>query len=407
MPSLAKVSASAACVALLCLSGFAEDPKLHAASGDPKNLTQIFAQFDTPVPKLKDCDVEFPSSCNAKSAPWIVMVYLPSGIVFRDRVTDAKVTRPFSTRGNVTLTLEHPTTGFIRVDVSYIKVHTSASFDAKADPKTKSVIAACEKKDDCDVYISGAVSSAVGASPNYLIDSKATYQLLSFHNGGSTLSLTGDVSTANQPTADPDSFHWAIPYQRVDQFAIENWSVIGMEFDKTGNAINLVSAPGVTHNLISHRFLRKSAGQVSDATIRASIGFDISGGLEFGDNLRNQFAVTNKSGRGEGFFLRGVPSASVYLVILKTLGLDKLSLSSSYTARIPTTDELFLETLHQKTPVPILTSKTRHYLEDNLQFMITKYFGINIQHKYGSLPPAFSFVDHTVSVGLVLGFKQK
>jgi hypothetical protein len=35
--------------------------------------------------------------------------------------------------------------------------------------------------------------------------------------------------------------------------------------------------------------------------VKAAVGIDFSAGLEFGDNLRNQYAVVNKSESGEGF----------------------------------------------------------------------------------------------------------
>jgi hypothetical protein len=101
-----------------------------------------------------------------------------------------------------------------------------------------------------------------------------------------------------------------------------------------------------------------------------------------------------------------MPGASVYLVIPHVWRFKKINLSSNYTARIPTTDELFLETRHQKTPLPMLTSNTRHYLQNDLQFMATDYFGFEIKQQYGSLPPAFSFVDNRVSIGLVFQLKQ-
>lgn len=133
---------------------------------------------------------------------------------------------------------------------------------------------------------------------------------------------------------------------------------------------------------------------------------DLTLGAEFGDNLRNDFAVVNKNDKGEGGFFRGVPSANVYLVIPQVLKLNKISVSSSYTVRIPTRDELFLETRNTKNPIPKLTSGTRHYLENNIQFMFTEYLGFQIKHKFGELPPAFKFANHSVSVGLVFAFAE-
>jgi hypothetical protein len=80
----------------------------------------------------------------------------------------------------------------------------------------------------------------------------------------------------------------------------------------------------------------------------------------------------------------------VHLIVPEVFHLNKIALGSSYTARIPTTDELFLETRHTANPVPLLTSQTRHYLENNIQFMASEYVGFQIKHQYGSLPAAFT-----------------
>jgi hypothetical protein len=41
-----------------------------------------------------------------------------------------------------------------------------------------------------------------------------------------------------------------------------------------------------------------------------------------------------------------------------------------------------------------------------LQFNITDFVAIQIKHQYGTLPPAFSFVQNSGSIGLVYAFKK-
>jgi hypothetical protein len=179
-----------------------------------------------------------------------------------------------------------------------------------------------------------------------------------------------------------------------------------MQMDKKANALNFYSAPKFVWNL-QHVFTGKEKTKKTGETYSAPdvlVGIDLTAGMEFGDNFRDDFMIANNSGLGA--FARGMPAASVYLVIPHVWRFKKINLSSNYTARIPTTDELFLETRHQKTPVPMLTSNTRHYLQNDLQFMATDYFGFEIKQQYGSLPPAFSFVDNRVSIGLVFQLKQ-
>lgn len=104
--------------------------------------------------------------------------------------------------------------------------------------------------------------------------------------------------------------------------------------------------------------------------------------------------------------LRGVPAANVYLIVPNIWKLNKISLTTSYTPRIPTTDEVFIETRNVSKPRPELTDKARNYVQSTLNFMLTEYLGIQIKYQYGSLPPAFNFVQSSGSTGLVLGFKE-
>jgi len=390
----------------------AEKPKIHIAnfSADRK---QIYVEFETPT-ALSDCDVEFatnrPNCPTSQRVPWSVVLIPSIGNAINLPVTSAKdEVGHFQGNGLVTLSLQDavakdPTA---QVDVTFTKGDAPHFLIAASAQPAHTWISPGKTKDDSDVYISGMVSPAVGAGPSYTIDSKGKYTIYSFgKSGASTLSVSGDIKTDNRKTADPDSFHWGLPYQHVAAHGpIENWSLLGMELDKKANAINLVSAPGISQTF-GHTFSKTDPKHPDVRLVSASVGMSLTAGLEFGDNLRNDYAVVNKSSRGEGGFLRGVPGAAVYLVVPQVLHLNKISLSSSYTARIPTRDELFLETRHTQTPIPLLTSQTRHYLENNLQFMVTEYAGFQIKHQYGSLPPAFSFVDHKVSVGLVFAFKQ-
>ncbi len=76
--------------------------------------------------------------------------------------------------------------------------------------------------------------------------------------------------------------------------------------------------------------------------------------------------------------------------------------------RLLARDELFLETRgHTDDPVPFFNRLARHYVENNIAFMLTDFTGITVKHQYGSLPPAYKFMDHRVSVELTFQAKQK
>jgi hypothetical protein len=389
--------------------------KIHTAKLSPNKQggppTQIWVQFETPV-ALTDCQIEYPSKdaakCPQSTAPWDVVVYDEVGAATPIPVTSSSdPIGHLQANGLVLLALQSPLPArFSRIDLMFTKGNQPHfSIDASPAPATK-WIAAAKTKDDSNVYLSGIFAPAAGTSPTYTVDSKANYILRSFAKGAYTVSATGDVNTDKKKTADPDSFHWAIPVQHVETFNVtEQWSAIGMELDKKANAINLVSAPSVTR-AVGYVFARPDGKNPGTSTVAASVGLELSGGLEFGSNLKNDYAVANKTIGGQGGFLRGVPSANCYLIIPRVLRLSKISVTSSYTARIPTRNEVFLETRHRATPFPELASNTRHYIQNTLNFMLTDYVGIQIKHQYGSLPPAFSFVQNSGSIGLVFALKE-
>jgi len=390
---------------------FAADVKLHGARRS-KNPSKIYAQFQTPN-ALTDCDVEYPTTAPpcaaaAVSPPWSVVVYDSAGNPTADPVTAARDEIGYlQANGVVTLTLLNPIPAdFSRVDVTYTKPKAPYATIPGTSAPAKHLITAAKTKDDSDVYISGTFAPGEGTSPSYTIDSKGKFVIRSFgKTGATTVSATGDVNTDNKKTADPDSFHWAIPLQYVSPkpYTLQ-WSTVGMELDKKGNAVNIVSAPSATASL-SHLFTEFDP-KANLSKLIATVGLDLTAGVEFGDNLRNDFAVVNKSTRGEGPFFRGLGGATAYLVVPNVWHLSKVAVTSSYVARIPTSDELFLETRHVKNPVPLLTSQTRQYVQNSVSFMFTDYLGFQVKHQYGCLPPAFKFVDNSGSIGLVLAFKE-
>jgi hypothetical protein len=396
----------------------AAGPKLHTARIG-KVRKQIYVQFVTPV-ALTDCDVQFNvppldlktgmkrSKCQATDVQWTVEIYDASGNPVRVAVDSAvDYLGNFPANGLVTLTLITAVPdSATRVDVTLNKQNKPhISIDPKG-PAGKTIIAPAKTKDDATVYLSGTFSAAVGSTPEYATDSKVNQPLKYFgKNQSSLISAAAMVQTDSKGSADPDGFYWSIPIQHIFErpFSVQ-WSVVGMELDKRDNAVNFVSAPSITWSLDRAFFRADKKHRVQ--VVAASVGLDLTAGVEFGTNLRDEFVAANKPGQTEGAFFRGVPSATAYLIIPQIFHLNKITLSSSYTARIPTTDELFLETRNTKTPIPMLTSQTRNWIQNSLQFNFTEYIGIQIKHQYGSIPPAFSFVQNSGSVGLVLSFKQ-
>jgi hypothetical protein len=357
------------------------------------------------------------------------VVYDHSGSPVPYEVTRSWVINPpLPSHGLVELELGKPiASDYSRVDITFKKqnfphfsLEKSSTPGTQPKPSAAKQLTTCTAKTDtdCILYVSGTFAPGEGTSPSYTIDSVGNYRF--FEGTGFTVSATGDINTDNKKTADPDSFHWAIPVQYVYDCRRAQKGVppsskhclnftahlptIGMELDKKGNAVNLVSAPGITLSF-GREYLRKDPKHPGTTMTALSVGLDLSAGLEFGSNVKNDYAVANKTLGGQGWFLRGVPSANVYLIIPKALGITDITVSSSYTARIPTTDEVFIETRHTAKPIPELSSNTRNFVQNSLSFKLSKYIAFQIKHQYGALPPAFSFVQNSGSIGLVFSLK--
>ena len=75
---------------------------------------------------------------------------------------------------------------------------------------------------------------------------------------------------------------------------------------------------------------------------------------------------------------------------------------AKYRARIPVRDETFTDATNasnnQPLPPPILTTKTRHYAEAQVNFPISKTLAVGLTYQYGSLPPAFLNFGHNIQL---------
>ncbi len=374
--------------------------------GSSADIQVLYVVFDTPV-SISASEVRF--SCNVSQAenPWHVVLYDKRG---RPQVLDSDVTQVcaeeklFTTRGRVDIHFAHSVSEYSRIDVTFGGANAPYATLSRATPKLAPVIEPAKTRNDAAVYISGTVTPSVGARPSYSIDSSLKYAF--FERGDHSLFGSGQVKTDNRPTADPDSFSWSVGYKWTGTSRSSfQWDFVGMQMDKKANAMNVVSAPKYSLNFQKLFKEQKAINGHPYLAPLVLVGTDLSLGAEVGNNFRDDFAVANNTGLGG--FCRGMPSVSAYVIVPNVLRFKNITISSTYTARIPTTNELFLETRqHTSSPIPELTSNTRHYLENDIQFMFATYTGFEIKHQYGSLPPTFTFVDNRVAIGLVVQFKQ-
>ena len=268
-----------------------------------------------------------------------------------------------------------------------------------------------DSKTKADVYLFGSIASGIGAKPSYNIDASiASPGLVLGAKPASgkpdlrnlTLSAVGTVKTADQPKLDPDSFSAGVQLamrrpKSLDSigrsYFLVQWDAAKWEFSRKDQAFNFVSAPTAIYNV-------GGAVKNSDGSIKASASLDIFGGVELGENLRNKLALD-----GYGAIARIVPGAAGYLVFPGAIGTKQISLTSEYHSRILLEKEPFIDT--RGTTRTSFARGSRHTLTDTLNIKLNDFFSIQAKHEYGSLPPAFKFVDHKVTIGITTMWKWR
>jgi hypothetical protein len=261
-------------------------------------------------------------------------------------------------------------------------------------PKTggSKIFTSAKGKEDADIYFSGTAAAAQGAKPLYNFESKIGY-LQSLRRYGS-IGVRGTVDAAKETNIDPDSITANGTYEKVFVFApatgiILKSDFLGGEFDKGNETRNL------TTKLDAILVLRSAPiSETAFATMDFTLGF------EGGHNFRHKLDTD-----GLGGFWRWKLGANAYLVALNALGLNRINVSAEYKVRLMRSAEPFTKKIGDD-DVTILSKKPRHHVGINTDFMFSKAFGITMQYRYGTLPPAFKFVDHSVSAGITFKLKQ-
>lgn len=254
------------------------------------------------------------------------------------------------------------------------------------------VFTAAKGKEDADIYFSGTAAAAKGAKPLYTFESKIGY-LQSLRRYGS-IGVRATFDAAKETNIDPDSITAAGSYEKVFVFApatgvILRSDFLGGEFDKGNETRNLATKLDAILVIPS-----APLAETAFATMDFTLGFE--GGHSYKHKLDPD---------GLGGFWRWKLGANAYLVALNALGLNRINFSAEYQVRVMHSAEPFTKKIGDD-DITILTKKPRHHVGVNTDFMFSKAFGITLQYRYGTLPPAFKFVDHSVSAGLTFKLKQ-
>ena len=410
---------------------------LASPKGKPQTVTMAAVYFDQSRQEVTVVFKSVPPPATNLSDPtkWTLVVSTNSGVplVYRGSATNAwTITGESSPRSTtsplVTVSPNRQYAVLALPSGALTGKVTSllASFDSSAlfpwsPPSAGSgqMFSAASNKSTSDNYLSGTYSPALHSAAQYTIDGKGSlveqtslFGLLNhwrLTRQRVSIGATATVATDNRPTADPDSYlvsgliEWAVKNQRFwgqrAQGVLLNWDFAGLEFDRKTTTKTFISSP------VAEIPIRLSAAPKPGSHF--FLGMFPYFGVETGTNLSNAI-----NSNGSGFLLRGLLGSSVSLTETTNLKwLPKIEVSCNYTARVPTTNEIFTNTHYisetgKTVSLPVMSSQVRHHVTDELDLTVAKPFSITIKHEYGELPPGFRTVDNKITIGLTVMLQQ-
>lgn len=300
-------------------------------------------------------------------------------------------------------------------------------FTATQEEKKKegSFISAKARK-DADFYLAGSYLTGVATKPIWMIDLKAGYSdivsniplissLIPIKSANvragiyTELSTNTDGKPPNDRTEiDPDSIRAYAKFSGIRQVSWGplyglKWEIqpAGGEFSRQTTSSNIVAGgklrfimtfPNQRFNLIP--LIGTELGQNLNKPRKL---FDRTVDLSHYDGIRRALAGAEAN---HYVFRRIVTEDDPYSFVFGV----------SWVARVPFSVEPFTRTEFlpdkagniKRQKVVSLRQNTRHYVEATATWNTTKLLGFQLQYKYGSQPPLFQFVNHQVTIGLVL-----
>jgi hypothetical protein len=326
-------------------------------------------------------------------------------------VVDAQaVADDYAVTGLVTLTLAAPLpSDYKRVEVRYLSGSAPLGILAPSKAPQSGIVPVDDPK-KADVYLSGILLPAAEAKPLYTIDSRGTYEIWASASGARVWEVSGSAKGDKRENADLDSYVVGANYHQIGRVGgVDLHWFSGAEMNAKARVTNVVTAPRLVKPWTHNMFRADSDGAT---TLAATFGLTLDAAIETGWNLRNLYTDPDddKEGKGSGGIFRVVPGITVYAVKPDGGFLHRIGVTARYAVRLLARDEIFLETRKSqgvvKDPIPLLDRRARHFAQIAGAFMLTEFAGVELKYTYGSEPPAFKFVDHSGSVGLVIKFRQ-
>jgi hypothetical protein len=281
------------------------------------------------------------------------------------------------------------------------------------EPKAGGAFTAAKGKDDASLYLFGSFLAGRYTKPIYVIDAKVDYKNelrksgWFWHGSAAASTNTDAVAPVDKVRIDPDSISTSFVLSKTYNtdapgiYALElALSPVTGEFTRETGVANVVATGQLTVLFTPVRQM---------FAFYPSIGYDVGHVIVKPDTIADQavdFAGWNT-------ISRGVAGATAELYVFKPDPTDTdwyyFTIDASYTARVPFAAEPFVEpgTVNgQRVAVTSVRRNVRHEIEVAANWNLGRYAGVQVQYKYGTLPPLFQLVDHQVTVGITLKAAQ-
>ena len=242
-----------------------------------------------------------------------------------------------------------------------------------------------------DVYFSGKITAADGVKPAFSFEAKLKNDWRLAANRGA-LGYVAEIVADQQANVDPDRIVVGSTYRRViaaqRNGVILHVQPIAGEFTRNApRTTTVLTTAHVEHVLVPSTGTSKSAARVA---------LVVFGGVEVGDNLSNALDKDN----GSGAIFRVRTAAHPYVIFKPGKGLLKnVKASALWDARFLANEEIDPGEL-DATAQPTLTQRTRQHLKADLDFGISDFVSLTVQHRWGYLPPLYKKVSPSVTLSL-------
>jgi hypothetical protein len=262
---------------------------------------------------------------------------------------------------------------------------------AQAGTATPRAFAAAATAQLADVYFSGKITAADGSKPAFSFEARLKDDWRLAGNRGA-IGYLAEVFADQQTNVDPDRIVVSATYRKViaaqQNGLILHVQPVAGEFSRNAPRTKTVlTTAHVEHVLVPSTGTSKSV---------ARMALVVFGGVEVGNNFSN--ALDKDNGSGAVFRVRTV--AHPYVIFRPGKGLLKnVKASAVWDARFLANEEIDPGEL-DAAGKPTLTRRARQHLKADLDFGISDFVSLTVQHRWGYLPPLYKKVSPSVAVSL-------